>query len=34
MVEGVGWGEGETTVKSDEDDVSLEMEGREPDFEI
>jgi hypothetical protein len=34
VVEGVGRGEGETTVKSDEDDVSLEMEGREPDFEI
>ncbi len=34
MVEGVGRGEGETTVKSTEGDVTFQMEGREPDFEI
>ncbi len=34
MVEGVGRGEGETVVKSVEGDVTLQMEGREPDFEI
>ncbi len=31
---GKSWGEGETVVKSDEDDVTLQMEGRAPDFEI
>jgi hypothetical protein len=34
VVEGVGRGEGETTVKSTEGDVTFQMEGREPDFEI
>ncbi len=34
MVEGVGRGEGETTVKSVEGYVSLQLEGREHDFEI
>jgi hypothetical protein len=34
VVEGVGRGEGETAVKSGEGDVGLQMEGREPDFEI
>ena len=34
MVEGVGWGEGETVVESDEGNVTLEVEGREPDFEV
>ena len=34
VVEGVGRGEGETTVQSGEGDVALQMEGREPDFEI
>jgi len=34
VVKGVGWGEGETAVESGEDDVTLEMEGREPDFEV
>ena len=34
VVEGVGRGEGETAVESDEGDVALEMEGREPDLEI
>ncbi len=34
MVEGVGRGEGETAVESGEGDVTLEMEGRGPDFEV
>jgi hypothetical protein len=34
VVEGVGRGEGETTVKSVEGYVSLQLEGREHDFEI
>jgi hypothetical protein len=34
VVEGVGRGEGETTVQSGEGDVALQMEGREPDFKI
>ena len=34
MVKGVGRGEGETAVESGEGDVTLEMEGREPDFEV
>ncbi len=34
MVEGVGRREGETAVKSVEDDVALQTEGREPYFEI
>ena len=34
VVEGVGRGEGETTVQSGESDVVLQMEGRENDFEI
>jgi hypothetical protein len=33
-MEGVGRGEGETVVESDESDVTLEVEGREPDFEV
>jgi hypothetical protein len=34
VVEGVGRREGETKVKSDEGDVALQTEGREPYFEI
>ena len=34
MVEGVGRGEGETVVESDKGDVTVEVEGREPDFEV
>ncbi len=34
VVEDVGRGGGETAVKSGEGDVALQMEGREPDFEI
>ena len=34
MVEGVGWGKGETAVESDEGDVELEVNGREPEFEV
>ena len=34
VMEGVGRGEGEAAVESGEGDVSLEMEGREPDLEI
>ena len=30
----VGRGEGETTVKSGEGEVALQVKGREPDFEI
>ncbi len=34
VVEGTGRGEGETTVKSGEGEVALQVKGREPDFEI
>ena len=34
MVKGVVWGEGVTAVESGKGDVTLEMKGREPDFEI
>ena len=33
-MEAVGRGEGETAVESGEGDVTLEVEGREPDFEV
>ncbi len=34
VVEGTGRGEGETTVKSGEGEVALQVKGREPDFEM
>ena len=34
VVEGTGRGEAETTVKSGEVEVALQVKGREPDFEI
>ena len=34
MMEGVGWGKGETAVESDEGDVALVVKGREPEFKI
>ena len=34
MLEGVGRREGETTVKSGEGEVVLQVKGREPDVEI
>jgi hypothetical protein len=34
MMKSVGWGERETTVESDKDQIILEVKGREPEFEV